>query len=338
MPTNPELARFVRGPLTENRHTGAICVCGPDGDILAAVGDAGRAVFPRSAIKTMQALAMFSSGAAEMFGIEGEALAIACASHNGEKAHTDLVARILARLDLDADALECGAHPPLDSATRRDMLARGEKPSALHNACSGKHAGMLAVARALGADPQGYVRPDHPVQKEVRARIEAVIGQELAPGQCGTDGCSIPTCAAPLSAFAGGMARMASGKGLDDATGAAARTILDAVTAHPFFVGGSRSFDTELMGAFAGRLSIKYGADGVFCGALRDRGLGFALKCDDGSVPAATAMVANLLLGIAAPDGEAKAILERNARKVVRNWTGLEVGVLEADAAARIRV
>lgn len=333
---NPVLAQFVRGGLAENIYRGALCVSDAEGNVLASAGDIERMVFPRSAIKSMQALAIFRSGADRAFGFGNAAIALACSSHNGEAAHTDLAATMLAAAGFDESDLVCGAHPPIDSATRRAMLERGEKPTALHNPCSGKHAGMLSVARALGIDAGGYGEAAHPVQRQVRRAIEDVLGTGLREDRCGMDGCSIPTWAAPLRAFATGFARMATGHGLDEKTAQAAKTIFDSAASHPFLLGGTASFDSEIMDAFAGRLMIKFGADGVFCGALRDRGLGFALKCDDGSVAAATAMIAGFLLACADPDEGQRALLERHARKRSRNWAGNEVGWMEATEAVRL--
>ena len=338
MTANPVLAQSVRGNWVENRHRGAICVADAKGNVLASVGDISAEIFPRSAIKSMQALPIFASGANTAYGLGGPAIALACASHNGEPMHADLAASILSAIDLDETALECGAHPPIDPAARKALFAQGGKPSALHNACSGKHAGMLAVARAMGEAPEGYSTREHGVQKRVREAVEEVLGQTLTEGKCGTDGCSIPTWAAPIKAFASGFARMATGEGLSPETAAAAATIFDAATSHPFLVGGTGTFDSEAMEAFGGRLMLKFGADGVYCGALRDKGVGFALKCDDGSVPAATAMAAALLLSIAEPDPQQVEVLQRRARQHQRNWAGHEVGYLEATDEALLRL
>lgn len=335
MQANPVLAEVRRGNWVENRHRGAFCVAGADGVVAAAAGDVAHPVFPRSAIKAMQALAMFRSGAVGAFGLDDEALALACASHIGEPGHIAGVTRFLERVGCSADDLECGAHPPTDAAARRALRQAGEPPSALHNNCSGKHAGMLAVAKALGAPTAGYVERDHPVQLMVRDCVAEVIGTDLTPDRCGTDGCSIPTWAAPLKDFATGFARMAGGTGLPgDLVDPAAR-ILDAATAHPFLIRGTDSLDTDLMAAFEGRLMLKIGAEGVFCGAVRDRGLGFALKIDDGNMKAAEVTVTALLMAIAQPNEGERAALEAKAVQALTNWRGREVGAVSATDAAR---
>lgn len=327
---NPILAEQTRGTLVENRHRGAFVIADAEGEVIAAAGDIARPVFPRSAIKAMQAVALASSGAVAMFGLSDEELALACASHHGEPVHIEGVRRFLARLGAGEEDLECGAHQPNNAEARAALRAAGREPTPLYNNCSGKHAGMIAVARALGAPVVGYVGREHPAQLEVRRALEMVLGEELSLDRCGTDGCSIPTWAAPLSSFARGFARMATGEGLLPDIGTAARRILDAATSHPRLVAGTGHFDTLVMEAFAGRLLQKGGAEGVQCGVIRDRGWGYALKCDDGKMAASLAMVAALLSRHAGPDAAQAAVLARFVRQPIRNARGFEVGELRA--------
>lgn len=330
MDANPVLAETCRGNWVENRHRGAYVVTDAEGRVIASAGDIERPIFPRSAIKSMQALAIFSQGAETRFHHTPEELALACASHHGEDVHVEGVSHFLSRMGLSAENLECGAHPPTNAKAREALRERDEKPSALHNNCSGKHAGMLSVALAMGVPTAGYVGREHEVQRKVRAAIEAVIGEELSEERCGTDGCSIPTFAAPLRAFAFGFARMATGKGLSLELANAARRLFDAATAHPQLVAGTDHPDTVLMAAFKGRLMQKIGAEGVQCGAIRDKGWGYALKCDDGNMAASQAMLAGLLLKLAEPDDAQRKILEGLAHQPLRSVRGAEIGQLRA--------
>lgn len=330
MDANPVLAEAIRGNWVENRHRGAYVIVDADGAVIASGGDAERPVFPRSAIKSMQALAIFDRHAVDRFHHRSEELALACASHHGEDAHVSNVAQFLSRMGLSEADLECGAHQPTSAEARNALRAAGVEPSALHNNCSGKHSGMLSVARALGVPTRDYVTLDHPVQKAVRAAVETVVGEPLSTDRCGIDGCSIPTWAAPLSAFARGFARMATGEGLPPEMGAAARRIFDAATSHPHLVSGTGMLDTLVMQAFGGRVMQKGGAEGVQCGAIRDKGWGYALKCDDGRMEASHVMVATLLKRFADPDAEQLAVLERFATLPVKNVRGTVVGEMRA--------
>jgi L-asparaginase II len=330
MDANPILAQAIRGNWVENRHRGAFVIVDAHGKVIASGGDIDRPVFPRSAIKSMQALAIFDRHATEKFHHSSEELALACASHHGEDDHVEGVSAFLGRMGLSAADLECGAHMPTNAEAREKLRETGASPSPLHNNCSGKHSGMLSVALAMGVPTEGYVAREHDVQKAVRAAVEYVIGEDLTEDRCGTDGCSIPTWAAPLRAWARGFARMATGEGLDPVHAQGAQKLFDAATAHPHLVAGTGHLDTLVMEAFGGRLMQKGGAEGVQCGAIRDRGWGYAIKCDDGNMAASHAMVAGLLLKHAAPDERQRAVLEPFARQPLRNVRGTVVGELAA--------
>ncbi len=330
MDANPILAEAVRGNWVENRHRGAYVVVDADGRIIASAGDIERPIFPRSAIKSMQALPIFARQAEGKFHHTEEELALACASHHGEDVHVATANGLLTRIGLSAADLECGAHAPTNAAAREALRAAGAEPSPLHNNCSGKHSGMLSVALAMGVPTAGYVGREHEVQKAVRAAVESVIGEALTEGKCGTDGCSIPTFAAPLRAFAYGFARMSTGKGLPDELAAAARRLFDAATTHPQLVAGTGHPDTLLMEAFKGRLMQKGGAEGVQCGAIRDKGWGYAIKCDDGNMAASHAMLASVLLKFADPDAEQRALIETLAHQPIKNVRGATVGEMRS--------
>jgi len=336
MDANPVLAEQTRGNWVENLHRGALCVSNDRGEIVASIGNVERAVFPRSAVKSMQALAIFKTAAVRNFALSDEMLALACASHNGEPAHIAGVQSILDSLGLTVDDLECGAHVPANSNARKLLREKGDIPSNLHNNCSGKHAGMLAVAKALGVPIKDYVKRDHPVQQLVRNCIEGILGEGLTESKCGTDGCSVPTWAAPLHCFATGFARMATGNGLPKDLADASRLIFDAATGNPFLVRGTNTLDTDLMAGFGGRLMIKIGADGVFCGALRDKGVGFALKVDDGNMAAAEIVIASFLEAFADPSTLERQALALFSAKTISNWRKIDVATLRATDAARL--
>ena len=330
MDANPVLAEATRGNWVENRHRGAFAIVDANGAVIASVGNIDHAIFPRSAIKSMQALPIFLREAEGRFHHTDEELALACASHHGEDVHVATVNGLLTRMGLSAGDLECGAHAPTNAAAREALRAAGGVPSPLHNNCSGKHSGMLSVALAMGVPTAGYVVREHAVQKSVRNAVEAVIGESLSEGKCGTDGCSIPTFAAPLRAFAYGFARMSTGIGISAQLASASQRLFDAATSHPHLVAGTGHPDTLLMAAFKGRLMQKIGAEGVQCGAIRDKGWGYAIKCDDGNIAASQAMLAGMLLQFADPDGEQRALLETLARQPIRSVRGAEVGELRA--------
>lgn len=343
---NPVLVEVMRGPLVESRHRGAWAVADRRGRLVGKAGDAGRPVFPRSAIKALQALAAVESGAADAFGLTEEEIALACASHNGEPRQVAAARSMLARIGLTETALECGAQPPRRAADQGVLAMSGEEAGAIHNNCSGKHAAMLALERHLGVPPAGYVRPDHPVQMAVRAVLDDLTSATKTAAQpaksaspCAIDGCSVPTWAFPLDGLARAFARFATGEGLSPARAAACARIRRAVAAHPFMVAGTGRFCTEAMTATGPAAFVKTGAEGVACAGFPEHGLGFALKIDDGAGRAAEAVMATAILALCELEGEARATLERLANPPLTNWAGLEVGAirLTEEAAAELR-
>jgi L-asparaginase II len=333
---NPVLVEVVRGALVESRHHGAVAVVDAEGATVFALGDAAQPVYPRSAVKPIQALPLVESGAADRFDFGDEELALACASHGGEPAHVGVAQHMLARAGLDQSALECGAHWPSHQPSAQALARSGGAPSALHNNCSGKHAGFICVACAAGIDHHGYVALSHPVQREVRAALESLTGVGLSQDQCGIDGCSIPTFALPLSALAHGFARFGTGSGLGDARAKAAARLRAACAAQPFYVAGTGRFCTEIMQRFGARVLVKTGAEGVFCGALPQQGLGIAIKCEDGATRAAEVVMAAMIDRFLPLGEDERGTLARFVRPTLRNWNGIEVGGLRPAEALTV--
>jgi L-asparaginase II len=326
--TNPVVVEVTRGPLVESAHRGAGAVVDADGRVVMAFGDSERAVYPRSAVKALQALPLVESGAADRWGLSDKELALACASHSGSEEHVATARAMLAKAGYDEPALECGAHWPLGEDEARALARSGRTPTALHNNCSGKHAGFICLSCAMGVDPKGYVAPSHPLQREVAASIEAMTGARLSEAMRGVDGCAIPTYAAPLVALALGFARLGTGNGLSPERGKAAARLRAAVAAHPVTVAGRGRFDTEIMSFLGPRVFTKTGAEGVFCAALPEAGLGLAVKADDGAGRAAQVMIAALIERFGGFDGEIAARLSRFVSPKLFNWNGAEVGRL----------
>jgi L-asparaginase II len=334
--TDPVLVEVTRGGLVESRHRGAVAVVAADGRTLFALGDVERPVFPRSAIKPLQALPLVETGAADAFAFGARQLALAQASHGGEPGHVAAAASMLAAAGLDPSALECGAHPPSHPPAAAELAKAGQAPAAIHNNCSGKHAGFLAVARHCGVPTSGYVAADHPVQALVREALGGITGVAHRAEACGIDGCSIPTYAVPLAALARGFARFATGEGLGAERAAAARRLYAAATTEPWFLAGTGRFCSEAVAALGGSALVKTGAEGVYCGAVPALGLGIAVKCDDGAGRAAEAIVAAILSRLLPDRAEA---LQPWTDRPLANWNGIRVGRVKVvgDALAALR-
>ena len=228
MSDDPILVEVTRGGAVESFHRGAAAVINGDGDVLFSCGDIERPIFPRSAIKPIQALPLVENGAADRLSLSDEELALCCASHGGEPRHVALAAAMLAKVELNVDALACGAHWPAHEPSARALARAGEEPTALHNNCSGKHAGFLCLACDEGEPAAGYERAEHSVQIHVREALEAVLRVSLDEAPAGIDGCAIPAYAVPLRALAAGYARLVSGQGVGKKRATAGRRLLDA--------------------------------------------------------------------------------------------------------------
>ncbi len=333
--TNPVLIEVTRGPLVESFHTGALAVVRPDGEAVLTLGEVASDVFPRSAIKSLQAIPLVESGAADAFGFGEAEIALASASHTGTERHVALAAEMLGALDLDETALGCGAHPPLAMSAAKALWTSGGAASQLHNNCSGKHAGMLATAKHCG-DPLGdYWKPSHPVQRRVHEVLCELCDRELGDDVMGLDGCSLPNWAMPLHVMAQMFATVATRQGLTGTRAAAVERICNACWAEPELVAGPGRADSVIMRAVPGRVFMKTGAEGVYCGALPELKLGFALKIDDGLTRASAGTVIALIEALV-PD--AKGLMTRRSLK---SWRGEEIGQIRtapilADALASL--
>jgi len=283
LPAAVPLALSYRGPVVEAVHYGQIAAAGPSGELAAALGDPETPVVMRSSAKPLQALAVVTSGAANRFGLQPRHLAIACASHQGTALHLAAVREILARLELDESYLDCGVHWPDDREERERLIRAGLAPTAIHNNCSGKHAGMLATALALGAPPRDYLDPAHPVQVLIRHHLALVSGASEIDLHPLADGCGAPTYALSLRSIATAFARLAHPEDLPEKVALAARRLTAAMIAHPELVQGPSSFNTALLQETAGAVIAKGGAEGLFALALTGSGLGLAIKVSDGS-------------------------------------------------------
>jgi L-asparaginase II len=291
---NPErnpavLVEVTRGPIVESAHFGAIAVADAEGHLLAWAGNPGTVTYYRSACKPILAVPLVESGAADHFGFTEREIAIICGSHGGEEIHIHTVLGILDKIGLGPDALACGTHVPLDKAAARALQERGEEPNVLHNNCSGKHAGMLALARYHGWPVGGYELPRHPVQKALLEVIAEFAGVFPDMIHIGVDGCGVCTFGLSLHQMATSFARLGKADYWPEPRRSAVRLITDAMTAHPEMVAARQGrIDTDLMRAGHRMLISKAGAEGVHCVALLDNegqpSVGFALKLLDGDV------------------------------------------------------
>ncbi len=325
---NPFLVDAVRGAMVESRHRGRFAVVDADGRTVEAGGDVDAPVFPRSCVKPLQAIALVECGAAARWNCTQAELAIACASHGGEQRHVATVGAWLARIGCTVADLECGAHMPSSAGAAEALIRAGAAPTNAHNNCSGKHTAMLAVCRHLGEPTAGYIAPEHPHQRRVVAVFEAMLGIDLSRAPRGLDGCSLPQFGMPIAAIARAYARFAAPDKLPPARAAACRALADAIRAEPFMLAGSMRFCTRAIEACGGKAVVKTGAEACYIAAIPARGLGIALKIDDGAARAAEVAMGHLLLRHAGLDDAQAAALRALTAPRLTNVAGREFGAI----------
>lgn len=331
------LVEVTRGAFVEARHRGFISAVEPTGKIVAQLGDCTTRTHFRSAAKPFQALPLIATGAADHFQLTTQELAVINGSHSGEAIHLQAVQAVLDKIGLTEAALLCGAHSPFDEATVKQLRATGQAPQTLHNNCSGKHAGMLALAKFLGHPIENYLDPDHPIQRMIRQTLGKFAGLPLEDIDVAIDGCSAPVFIITVEAMSRSYAQLAgsqhTGSAADAALSKAAQRIVKAFVEYPEMIGGTRNrLDTDLMKAARGQLISKVGAEGVqLLGILPcdryPRGLGVALKIEDGDTKRARdPVVIETLRQLGVLNDTQRAQLTQYTRATIYNHRKLEVG------------
>lgn len=338
----PEAAPLVevrRGSIIESRHRGHVIALDSKGKVVARLGQPEVVTYLRSSAKPFQAIPLVASGAADRFGFTEKEIAIACASHNGEPIHTETVAGMLDKIGLDASALKCGVHEPFSTEVTESLRAEGLRPTVLHNNCSGKHTGMLALALHLGAPIETYDQINNPVQQHILQCVSDFSGVPVAEIALAVDGCGAPVFGVPVRSMALMYARLvdATGDFCERASREAAGRIVRAMTAHPEIVGGrAERLDTKVMLAGRGRIVSKVGAEGVYTAGITasedwPQALGIAIKIEDGEDRRARpTVVIETLRQLDILDDEAIEALAPYSRFLIRNHRGDAVGEVRA--------
>ncbi len=322
----------TRSRTVESVHRVSAAVVTVEGRLQATAGDPGFVTVARSTAKPFQALPLIEDGAADRFAITPQELALACASHNSELHQVEIVGGLLARIGCTEDDLACGPHKPLGASYSVPPLDRASmaSPSPLASNCSGKHTGMLALAKHHGWETAGYQVSGHPVQQRIKREIARWTGIEESAIVEGEDGCTAVTFALPLFNMALAIGRLASSEDR------AARAVVSAMLGNPMLVAGTGRLESELMAAYSGEVLAKVGAEGVYLAALPARRLGIALKVEDGDPMCAMVALVALLdqLGLDPPPST---VLRRFAEIPVLNTRGKPVGSLRPRGGLEIK-
>ncbi len=292
--TVPWNVEVYRGKNVESIHSVAVSVVDVQGKSVKEIGDVNALAYPRSAIKFLQAIPFVETGALESCSLTAKHLALACASHQGEAFHMEILTQWISELGLQDQDLACGPQIPSHKGSADELIQQKKSPTRLMNNCSGKHLGMLTTAKHLGESFIDYHLVDHPVQKRITKILSELTKFDFSKTTFGIDGCGIPSFALPLRFWAIAMSTLLDPKGSEDRK-KACRLILEAVTQYPELVSGSEHLDLKIQQITGGKLIVKSGAEGFCNGLLPDQGFAFAIKVQDGSARAIAAAIYGIL-------------------------------------------
>ena len=326
MSNNPPLVDVVRGGIVESCHRGSVVVANHLGEIVFSLGDIDRNIYPRSSLKFLQAIPLVESGAADAFHFTDSEIALACASHSGESVHTDAVEVILQRLGLSIEDLENGPDAPSHEKTVEKLIQSGQLPTRVHQNCSGKHSGMLTLAKHLGERTEGYSKHDHAVQRAWMTTLSELVNLDIASLPWERDGCGMPAINMPIKSLAYGCALYANPETVGGDRELAIRRILQAVADQPLMVAGTDRCCTRVITESKGSVLVKTGAEAVYIAVLRKQGLGVALKIDDGSTRASEAALGAVLKQLGALDERAFEALQSTFQPNIVNSQGHVTG------------
>ena len=321
----PILCRVTRGELTESIHVAFAVAVDETRQPFYSTGDPQYLTCIRSSLKPFQAAASVKAGAVDAAEFNDEELALMCASHKGEKMHVKTAQSMLTKLGLTVDDYECGSHFPSDTLTRHRMIREDKEAQPLHNNCSGKHAGMLALAKHLGQGTANYIKKDHPVQRTILEYVQDITGLETIPTEI--DGCSAPTPFMTLETIAGLFQTLAAGNEPE------LKRVFKAMSSCPDLVGGSNHFDSNFIKALTGRGVTKVGGESVRGIALKtqDKGpVGIAIKILDGNFRALPVATMKLLEHLELLTKKELKNLDKFRTKILKNHNQMEIGRIEA--------
>lgn len=321
---NPAEVVVERNGALESKHLVDVVVVDAEGTVILGLGDVERNIFPRSAMKPLQAIALIEVlNEADHGALSDDEISLICASHNAENIHVEAVLGLMEKFDLNPDTLTCGAHWSIDQATSIKQARMMDMPTKAHNNCSGKHAGMVILATVMGARAEGYAKLSHPVQQRILGVLEHMTGADLMQYPHGVDGCGAPALSGPMGNWARGFAVFADPSHVSASREKAIGMIRDAIAAKPEMMAGTGRACSAVNAAYGHDMTVKVGAEGVYGAAFHNLGLGMMLKARDGNKRGAEAALGAIIHALGYDEHEALKIF---FDPIQRNWAGEETG------------
>ena len=320
---NPILVELVRGGITESFHRGVVCVVDEHGDVIFSVGDIKQVCFPRSALKYVQHIPLLTSGIFDHYNFTSKELSLMCGSHNGEDQHVEVVNGVLVKIGLDPTCLKCGAQNPTRKSDWIKLIKNGDFAQAVHNNCSGKHAGFLAFNTFHNLDTSNYLSSEFELQRKIKECVAHFAELETSELIEGMDGCSAPTYAMPVYNQALMYKNLvAPNNKISTEEQNAAKRIIAAVAEYPEMIAGTKRYCTDLMKVTNGRIIGKTGADGVYCLAIPEKKWGISIKVDDGKMGPQYQIAQSVLLELGLLSEEEATMLNPYYEFDISNFAG----------------
>ncbi|MBT5912577.1 asparaginase [Rhodospirillaceae bacterium] len=328
LPSNnktPLQVHVNRNGFKESLHEVDVAVCDADGKVILGMGDQERVVFPRSAMKPLQAIALVEllNSSTDIPEFSKAEIALICASHNGETIHTEAVTKLLGKFDISIDELICGAHWSMHQETMISQVRRMDEPHKVHNNCSGKHAGMLILSKLMNGKTAGYADLTNMVQQRILGTLEFMTGLDLMQYTHGIDGCGAPVFSAPLGNWARAFALFSSGGELPETKHEACQRIRTSIAAEPLYIAGHDRACSAINSVYGEAITVKTGAEGVYSAAFHELGLGTMVKARDGNKRGAEVAIGAVIRALGYPTDD---LVKDFFRPKLLNWAGEEVG------------
>ncbi len=325
-----KLVEVIRGEVVESIHRGDIAVVRCDGTVLFKLGSVDHLSFMRSASKPIQAIAVLEYGIVEKYGLELAEVAMFMSSHSGEKVHVDILNQIIRKIGIDINILQCGTHPPLSAGAAKELISKGQTFNRLHCNCSGKHLGQIAAAKAKGLSLEDYYKPGSTIQTEAQDIISQFSSVKAEKIKLGIDGCGIPVYGIPIRNMALAYANLCNKSFMNGRYGLSQNYVIGAMTNYPEMIAGKERLDTALMSHFGDRLIAKFGDEGIYCVGLIGKGIGIALKIEDGHTRAVGPAILETLRQLGVINNEEIAPLKDFLNPFINNHKGDKVGEIKA--------
>lgn len=326
MNANPILVEVWRGEKLESFHRGVVCVVNREGKVIYSEGDIQQICYPRSALKYFQVLPLLESDAADHFGFTTEEIAVMCGSHNGESEHLRVVSSILEKAGIDKSYLNCGPQYPTHKKDIIPLYKKDLAPEHIHNNCSGKHAGFLAMSKFLNADLRSYLEPEHPVQKLIKTVASEMYEYPEEQMHTAVDGCSAPIFSIPVYNQALAYMNLVHPNKFSETRTKACKRVVDAISSYPFMVAGSQRYCTDLMEKCGNKIVGKTGAEGVYCLSVKDTITGCAIKIDDGKMLPQYNVAQKFVEATGLIDKDVLASLEHYLSEPLKNYNKIPTG------------